>query len=161
MQTMKSTIAAFCLLVATAYTVEAHPARRDKCVLPGAGLALAIKQLQLSDAQKKEIAGIISANRPALAAHKANLKSKTSDLLEAIHSPVFDETRIRQLHEQRAADAEEFAVVRGQILSQIRATLTVDQIKKLENYRKQLRHRMESRQEAIQLVLEGWVEDNI
>jgi periplasmic protein CpxP/Spy len=91
-----------------------------------------LSQLDLSDAQKTQVHGILDDEHPKLAPlFEASMKARHA-LELAIHAPTFDESAIRAAAAQAGAAEADLAVEKGRLASRIRAVLTPEQQKQME-----------------------------
>ena len=91
-----------------------------------------LSQLNLSDAQKTQVHGILDDEHPKLAPlFEASMKAHHA-LEQAIHAPNFDENAIRAAAAQAGIAEGDLAVEKGRLASRIRAVLTPDQQKQMD-----------------------------
>lgn len=148
-RTMMITLTACLALAATAYAGNMRgmgnddqtPWGRDNrpgfygCGMMGGPCGISIKQLlrlDLTDAQRAEVTAVIEKHREA----RQSLMNQLMDAREACaqnQQPdvVFDETAIRQTHQQVSAVKEEMAVLRGKIMAELKPILTEAQLEAL------------------------------
>jgi len=91
-----------------------------------------LSQLNLSDAQRTQVRGILDDEHPRLAPlFEASVKAHHL-LQQAIHAPNFDESAIRAAAAQAGIVEGDLAVEKGRLASRIRAVLTPDQQKQMD-----------------------------
>ncbi len=88
--------------------------------------------MDLSDAQKKDVANILAATRDANRQLTDQLIDAKKTFFETIHSPkAFDESAIRQSFRQKNTIAENLVVQKAKIMSELKPVLSEDQFKAL------------------------------
>jgi Spy/CpxP family protein refolding chaperone len=109
-----------------------------------------LSQLDLSDAQKTQVQGILEDEHPKLAPlMEAGMKAHHA-LEQAIHAPIFDENAIRAAATQAGIAEADLAVEKGRMVSRIRAVLTPEQQKQMETLHEQARQHHGSWDEATE-----------
>ena len=98
-----------------------------------------LSQLNLSDAQKTQVHGILEEEHPRMAPlMDASMKARHA-LEQAIHAPAFDENAIRAAAAQAGNAEADLAVEKGRLASRIRAVLTPEQQKQMDALHEQAR----------------------
>jgi protein CpxP len=98
-----------------------------------------LSQLNLSDAQRAQVQGILDDEHPKLAPlFEASMKAHRA-LEQAIHAPNFDENAIRAAAAQAGIAEGDLAVEKGRLASRIRAVLTPEQQKQMDALHEQAR----------------------
>ena len=93
------------------------------------------EQLNLSEAQKKEIKAIREAARPNVKPLIKQLKAGREELMALRKTGKFDEAKVRAIAETQAKTLANMIVERESVLYKIRAVLTPEQRAKLDNMR--------------------------
>lgn len=125
---------------------------------PVPGLAGLIEELNVSEAQKTQIAGILKAERTALQANVDAVLKARAELRAAIQADAFDEAAIRRASQAVAAAEEELAVQRGRLSQAVRAELTAEQRQTLNTRRDEFRGRLTARLGAVRRLVSGWID---
>ena len=81
-------------------------------------------------------------------------------LFEAIQAEPFDEAAIRKAAKAAAQCEEELSVVRGLVASELRAILTPEQKKAMQNSIRDVARAMQLRAETTGSLVDAWVEEN-
>jgi periplasmic protein CpxP/Spy len=98
-----------------------------------------LSQLNLSEAQKTQVHGILEDEHPRLAPlFEASMKAHHA-LEQAIHAPTFDENVIRAAAAQAGTAEGDLAVEKGRLAARIRTVLTPDQQKQMDALHEQAR----------------------
>jgi Spy/CpxP family protein refolding chaperone len=103
------------------------------------------EQLDLSDQQRKDLAGVFAAHKEAVRADGDKMKAAWEALETQIHADAFDESAIRQASAGVAALQANRAVERGKLFQAIRGILTPDQLQKFQEMRQQHQDMMKER----------------
>jgi len=104
------------------------------------------RKLDLSDAQKTQIQGIIQSEQPNFAPLVKQLAANHEQMLVATRGGSFDETQVRTLANQQAQTLAELMVVRERVISKVYNTvLTADQKTKADALRQHMLDRMSQR----------------
>lgn len=126
----------------------------------GPGLARMLGELDLSAAQKREVAGILKANRDNTKALRDSVKSALDALRGVMAKTPGDEAAVRAGAKAVADAAVELAVARGRVKAAIDAVLTPGQREKRDALREQLREKWKARRLEGQGELDAWIESN-
>ncbi|EFL52676.1 conserved hypothetical protein [Solidesulfovibrio fructosivorans JJ]] len=114
------------ILAGSAYAVAAGPGPGG----PGpAGLLGRLLSLNLSDAQKHEVAVILKQNRSAFEAAGRAMHEAFDTMRKIMRTDPGNEQSIRQASRKIAAAGEELAVLRGKVTARVLAVLTPEQRK--------------------------------
>lgn len=114
--------------------------------------------LRLTEEQKIQIAFVLEANRSDVRSSLEGMLEGAKGLSTAIHAPTFDEQAIRTAHQSFSAQAEEFAVLRGKILSEVRPILTAQQSAQINKFKKNLSAAVQARLKSAQKVISNWIQ---
>ena len=126
----------------------------------GPGLVRMLTELDLSAAQKREVAGILKANRDSTKALRDTVKSAMDALRGVMAKTPGDEAAVRAGAKAVADAAVELAVARGRVKAAIDAVLTPGQREKRDALREQLRGKWKTRLSERQGELDAWIENN-
>jgi len=154
-------------LVLLAFLLAAIPcgaraaAAADKPVAaPESPLLRELEKLNLSQAQKHAVAGVLKATsvEGRKLADEANAAQRA--LLTAIMKEPGNETGIRAAHKAAAAAGEQAALHRAKVTAQVRALLTPEQIKRFESDFSAWTAKMEQRAQKSRAALDAWIAQN-
>lgn len=126
--------------------------------LEGRGVQAVLKQLQLSETQKQQVADILAQDREAQKDLITQQAQARLALFNAIHADQFDESAVRAAAQQVAAGEAELAVLRARIVSQVRAILTPEQLSLLAEVREEAQQRLEERLARGAAKAGDWIE---
>jgi protein CpxP len=127
----------------------------------GPKLLQMLDELELSAAQKREVAGILKANREATRALRASVKSAALALRETLAKTPDDAAAVRAGAKAMAEVATELAVARGRVKAAIDAVLSPQQRDRRDALRQKLREKFEARRLNRQGELDAWIESNL
>jgi protein CpxP len=127
----------------------------------GPGLMRMLTELDLSVAQKREVAGILKANRDSTKALRDSVKSARDALRGILAKTPGDEAAVRAGAKAVADAAVELAVARGRVKAAIDAVLTPEQRTKRDALREALREKWKARRLERQGELDAWIESNL
>jgi len=99
----------------------------------GHGLKM-FDELELTDVQKKEIAGIVSEYRDELQPMVDTAFEKHDVIKDLVHQQNFDELTLRQAHQDLSKQKEDILVTFAKMIHEIRPVLTPEQITKIEDF---------------------------
>jgi len=102
---------------------------------PGPGPLRALMELDLSDAQKAQIAAIMAASKAERKTAKQKHKEVRDILAPVLKAEAFNEESVRAAFRQASALMEDIMVIRVRIGNQIRAVLTDEQRQLMEEQR--------------------------
>ena len=94
---------------------------------PGPGPLRALMELDLSDAQKAQIAGIMAATKTERETARQNREAVRDILVPVFEADTFNEESVRAAFQQASALMEDGMVIKAKIANQIRAVLTEEQ----------------------------------
>jgi Spy/CpxP family protein refolding chaperone len=124
---------------------------------PRGGLIRALQQLDLSEAQKREVALIVERHREE-GREKADALHEALEGLRGISEATpIDEDAIREAFGPVAAAGEEMAVHRARLIAELRQVLTPEQWETLKEQRGSGLERMKERRNRRSRVLDDWV----
>ena len=96
-----------------------------------------LSQLDLTEAQRTQVQGILDDEHPKLAPLMEGSMKAHRALEQTIHAPTFDENAIRAAASKAGIAEGDLAVEKGRLASRIRAVLTPDQQKQMDALREQ------------------------
>lgn len=153
--------AALCALLLLATAAWAGAPGGDGPAGKGPGLVRMLGELDLSAAQKREVAGILKANRDSTKALRDSVKSAFQALRQIMAKTPGDEAAVRA-GARAAADATvELAVARGRVKAAIDAVLTPEQRAKRDTLRERFLDKWKARRLERQGALDAWIEGNL
>ncbi|MBF0343412.1 MAG: Spy/CpxP family protein refolding chaperone [Nitrospirae bacterium] len=123
-------------------------------------LLKALVQLNLTDAQKSAIAGILKGHKDELKSDIQAVVDARVQLFEAIHASIYDETKVRALSRVLANKEEELAVLRAKIVNEVNSVLTVEQKAILEQAREDFAAMIKTKVEKILTLINTWISKN-
>ena len=103
------------------------------------------KELNVTDEQREQIRAIMEANRETGRAVMEKMRDAHQALRELAESDEVNEAAIRAKAAEVGAALGDSALMQAKVRKNIRAVLTADQIKKLDEMRDKMRERMEQR----------------
>ncbi|HOI94014.1 MAG TPA: Spy/CpxP family protein refolding chaperone [Syntrophobacter fumaroxidans] len=114
--------------------------------------------LNLSEAQKHDVAVIMKSNRDEFRTVVGQMREAKKALFDRINAEPLDEEAIRQAVRQLAAVGEQAAVMRGRVLSEIKAVLTPEQRAALADKRVRFGAMFEGRGHRGNFLLDDWID---
>lgn len=102
-------------------------------------------QLDLTDDQKTKISNILNTYQKKTQNMKLKLAEAREQLHSAIHAENLNEENVRQAHRNLSAIMEEVVVLRAKMMAELKPVLTADQLKILEEKRKEAPGKMKMR----------------
>lgn len=120
----------------------------------------ALKQLDLSDAQKHEIAVVFVKHREQGKEKAEAMHRSRQGLMEASEAEVFDETAVRQAYKAVATAGEEMAVHRAVFVAELRGILSPEQWQDFQEFNDARQERMGNRKEHNPRFIDRWLEIN-
>ena len=127
----------------------------------GPGLVRMLQKLDLSAAQKREVAGILKANRDTTKALRDSVKAARESLGGVMAKTPGDEAAVRAGARAVADAAVELVVARGRVKAAMDAVLTPEQRAKRDALREALRDKWKDRRLERQGELDAWIESNL
>ena len=127
----------------------------------GPGLTRMLTELDLSAAQKREVAGILKANRDNTKALRDSVKSAMDAMRGIMAKTPGDEAAVRAAAKAVADAAVELAVARGRVKAAMDAVLTPEQRAKRDALRQAFRDKWKARRLERQGELDAWIESNL
>lgn len=155
---MKKFIAMFAFLLI--FSGFQNPVNADELHGRGKVFMEAIKKLDLSAAQKRQIALILKDHRAELKELTTGIKSSRKNLMDTIQSGNSSEHQIRTAFREMASYGEELAVVRSQIRGEVNAVLTPEQKVKAKAIRKEFASKMSERVALMGDRMDNWIDQN-
>ncbi|MDM8551003.1 Spy/CpxP family protein refolding chaperone [Desulfobacterales bacterium HSG2] len=123
----------------------------------GFGMGRGLMELDLSDAQKTEVADIIKKYRDQTENAVDSLMAAKKNLDTVIHVEEFNEADVRQTFQTIASAQEELVVLMAKIFSEIRPVLTPEQIASLEERRAGRAERMKEWIKFRRSMFDRWL----
>lgn len=126
----------------------------------GQGPLAFLAELNLSDAQKHQVALILKDHRQEARDGVANLMAARKNLFAAVRGPEYNEDAVRQAAREVARFEEEMAVHRAQVFSQVQQLLTPEQKAKVAARRAEFGNKIEQRVQSRLDRLDDWIDRN-
>ena len=101
----------------------------------GGGFLKGVLQLDLTDAQKHDIAVILKKNREEGKAKRADFREAMINLKSVAIADGSNETAVRDAYKAVAAAGEEMAVFKAKVGSELKSVLTPEQVQTIEEKR--------------------------
>ncbi|MBF0606673.1 MAG: Spy/CpxP family protein refolding chaperone [Candidatus Magnetobacterium sp. LHC-1] len=117
----------------------------------------ALVGVNLTDAQKTAIAGILKGYKDALQKDIKEVVDARTQLLDAIHADSYDEAKVRAQSRLLASKEEELAVLRAKIVSEVNAVLTTEQKAILEQAKEDFAAMIKAKIERILNLINTWI----
>ncbi|MBF0591499.1 MAG: Spy/CpxP family protein refolding chaperone [Nitrospirae bacterium] len=117
----------------------------------------ALVQLNLTDAQKSAIAGILKGYKDTLQKDIQDVVDARVQLFEAIHGNNYDEAKVRATSRVLANKEEELAVLRAKIVSEINAVLTTDQKAIIDQAKEDFVAMIKAKMQRILTLINTWI----
>jgi len=152
------------LLTAVCLSAAAYAGKRARNHFPlegaleGAGLLKTLVELELTDAQKQDIAEILRSRQEIVRADVQEVVEARTKLFQEIHADELDEAKIRLAYSNVAKAGEELAVERAKLVHEIRPVLTSEQQKSLDELRDRMVERIPERIERAASAVDRWIE---
>ncbi len=116
------------------------------------------KDLNLTKAQKHDIAIILKDHRQDMKENMANMRTARKNLFAAVHSPEYNEQAVRDAAREVSRWEENMAVQRAQVHSQIQKVLTPEQKTKLAAKFADFGGKFEQRSQKRLDRMDKWIE---
>ncbi len=120
-----------------------------------------LKELNLSDTQKTQIANILAKHQEEGKNLFTNLGEAKKNLLELTTADEFNEAAVRQAAQAAASVKEELAVTGAKIFAEIKPVLTTEQLTLLKTRKAEMFEKMKARMTSKHSKLEAWIESHI
>jgi Spy/CpxP family protein refolding chaperone len=124
------------------------------------GFLKVLTQLNLTDSQKQEIAGILKQHRDEAQELRNNLFKARTALMEIITATDSNETAVRGTARQVAGYGEELAVLRAKLFARIKEQLTPEQLETVQKIKADLALRMQKRIAHKIGFWDQWIDEN-
>jgi periplasmic protein CpxP/Spy len=126
----------------------------------GGGFLKVLEQLNLTESQKQDIAGILKQNREQARQLRSEMFAARKLEVEAITGSTFDEGAVRGAAQQAAHAEEQLAVMRAQAFSEIRKLLTQEQLETLQKIKANFGSKMQQRMERRMSSVDRWIDQS-
>ena len=117
-----------------------------------------VKDLDLSDEQKSEIAGILKSTRPVARELGDNLRKGQKALTRAVLTEPFDEAIVREAWSDVASKKEDLTVLLAKSFATIQEILTFEQKEQLQSIYSEIADHIDERIDYSQYKLDRWIE---
>ena len=115
-------------------------------------------ELNLTDAQKHDIAVILKEHRSTASSTLASMITAKKDLFELIDADEMNEEAIRTAFQKAAEYEEELTVMRAKLIQEIRGVLTDEQKATLESMKAKMQAKMKERVEERRSLIDEWID---
>jgi len=129
-------------------------------LLPREAFVRTLVRLDLSDAQKKDVAQILASRKAEARAAFERVRTAADGFRMAAASPTADEASVRQAFRVLAAAGEEAVVVKTRIMAEVRGKLTPEQQKLLLESRDLIAEKVRERVETARAIFEEWIDSH-
>ncbi len=102
----------------------------------------ALMELDLTDAQKTDVAEIIKKYRDEEVEIRTRLKDARENLMNAVHADVFNEQDVRQAFQQMSPLREDMTVLGAKFMDELKKVLTPEQLEKMKKCKKEFSGKM-------------------
>ncbi len=127
----------------------------------GFGMGLrALLSLDLSDAQKTEVANILKKYRDDMRNAADKLAEAKKNMGDLIYADEFNEAEIRKAFQAMSPIKEEFVVLKAKIVSEIKPVLTPEQVETLKERKAKGKEKRKERMEKKRSKLDSWIESH-
>jgi len=124
------------------------------------GFFKVLTQLNLTDAQKQDIATILKQHREQSQALRTHMFEARKGLMEAITANDPNEDAVRAASRKVADNMEQMAVLRATVYGEIRKQLTPEQQETLKKVKADFGARMQRRMEHGMSLMDHWIDEN-
>lgn len=128
---------------------------------PGKGFVQLLDSLDLSAAQKHQVAAILKDARDKSQPLRDSLKASFAKLREIMDKTPGDEAAVRQAAKVMSDAAVELAVERGKVKAALDAVLTPEQRSKRDALRAEFKQKFLERKETRHQEIDAWIERNM
>ncbi len=129
--------------------------------MPGKGPGMiplrVLMELDLTDAQKAEIAAILEASKTEMDSAKQKRDEVKEILAPVMTADTFDEENLRSAFAKASPIVEDVMVIKAKIGSQIKSVLTAEQKQILDEKRQEGMEKMEKFKKFQETMLETWL----
>jgi protein CpxP len=115
-------------------------------------------ELNLTDAQKHDIAVILKEHRNSVSDVLVNMAAARKQLFELVSADAINEEAIRQAFRKAADYEEDLTVLRAKLMQEIKGVLTPEQKTTLHNMKAEMRSRMKDRIEQRKTLIDDWID---
>lgn len=134
-------------------------------ILPGAAgltpreaIGRTIVRLNLSDAQKREVAKVLASHKEAARTAFERVRAAARAFDTVVASDAADEAAVRQAFRALAAAGEEAVVVKGRIMAEVRQKLTPEQLRIFREGRDVVAEKVRERVETARSLMQEWID---
>ena len=125
----------------------------------GGGFLKGVLQLDLTDAQKHDIAVVLKKYREEGKAKRADFREAMINLKNVAIADGSNEAAVREAYKAVAVAGEEMAVFKARVGSELRAVLTPEQVQTLEQKRAERLERFKERADSPRhSFIDEWIE---
>jgi Spy/CpxP family protein refolding chaperone len=124
------------------------------------GFLRVLTQLNLTDAQRQDIAAILKQHREQARELRTHMFEARKGLMEAITANDPNEVAVRAASRQVADNMEQMAVLRAAVYGEIRKQLTPEQQETLQKIKADFGARMQRRIEHGMSLMDQWIDEN-
>ncbi|MBF0496857.1 MAG: Spy/CpxP family protein refolding chaperone [Deltaproteobacteria bacterium] len=124
------------------------------------GILNNLLQLNLTDAQKHDIAVILKSHKDQAKTLIANLRTAGQNLRTVVTTPNITEAAVRDAYRAVAAAGEELVVLKVKVMAEIAPILTQDQKDSLAQLKKDRQEKMQNRIKLGTTMIEEWIDSH-
>jgi periplasmic protein CpxP/Spy len=146
---------------ASAYAIDAAPAGHWKGHgRHGGAFQEALTRLNLSDAQKHDIASVLKQHREEMLGLRSQMFEAKKALFAAVTASEFDESAVLTAATQAGEVEKNLAVMRAKLFDKIRDRLTPEQQTQLQQLVADFASRMQKHMEHKTSMIDRWIDEN-
>jgi periplasmic protein CpxP/Spy len=126
----------------------------------GQGFLKVLDQLNLTDAQKHDIANILKQNREQARELRSEMFAARKLQIEASTGSAYNEAAVRDAVRQAAQIEEQLAVMRAKVFDEIRKLLTAEQMETIQKIKADFASKIQRRIERKSSPVDLWIDQN-
>ncbi|QTA90467.1 Spy/CpxP family protein refolding chaperone [Desulfonema magnum] len=119
-----------------------------------------IRQLDLSEAQKTEVANVLTKYRDNIRNTADSLAETRGNMNTVMLTEEFNEANLREAFQKAASLQEDFFVLRAKIFSEIKPLLTPEQLELLKQKKAEMTEKMKARMNFRHSKFDAWLESH-
>ncbi len=122
------------------------------------GILKTLAQLDLTDSQKQQIAGILKQHRAEIRSATDPLVDARKQLFETVHADSFNEQAVRDACRKVAGCQEQMAVTRARLISELKTILTPEQKNVIQEARARVLEQLPARLDNVRDMVDTWLD---
>jgi len=119
-----------------------------------------LDQLNLTESQKHDIAGILKQNREQARELRSEMFAARRLMAEAITGSAYNEDAVRYAARQAAQVEEQSAVMRAKVFDEIRRLLTTEQLETVQKIKADFASKGQGRMQHRMSPIDRWIDQN-